>query len=74
MQVNWKQDGNEVTVRFIDHGIPFDPLEEREPDQKAAAEEQPVGGPGIFLVREKMDDVEYEYRNGKNILTIRKRV
>lgn len=74
VQVNWKQDGNEVTVRFIDHGIPFDPLEERETDRTAAAEDRAIGGPGFSLVREKMDDVEYEYRNGRNILTIRKRI
>ncbi len=74
VQVSWEQEGNEVTIRFIDHGIPFDPLEERKPDLKAAPEERPIGGLGIFLVKEKMDDVEYEYRSGRNILTIRKKI
>ncbi len=72
--VTMKQEGDVLTLQFIDHGIPFDPLKQKTPDIKAAAREREIGGLGIFLVREKMDDVQYDYQNGKNILTMKKRI
>ena len=62
-----------VILRFIDDGMPFDPLEKEEPDTTLSVEERPIGGLGIFLVRKTMDEVGYEYRDGKNILQIKKR-
>ena len=61
-----------VSISFQDEGKPFNPLESGEPDVTLSARERKVGGLGIFLVRKSMDDVLYEYRDGKNILTIRK--
>ena len=61
-----------VSISFQDEGKPFNPLESGEPDVTLSARERKVGGLGIFLVRKCMDDVLYEYRDGKNILTIRK--
>ena len=61
-----------VSISFQDEGKPFNPLESGEPDVTLPARERKVGGLGIFLVRKSMDDVRYEYRDGKNILTIRK--
>ena len=61
-----------VSISFQDEGKPFNPLESGEPDVTLSARERRVGGLGIFLVRKSMDDVRYEYRDGKNILTIRK--
>lgn len=61
-----------VSISFQDEGKPFNPLERGEPDVTLSARERKVGGLGIFLVRKSMDDVQYEYRDGKNILTIRK--
>ena len=57
----------EVTITFIDNGIPFNPLEKSNPDTHLSAEERPIGGLGIFLVKKSMDLVEYEYKNGQNI-------
>ena len=62
----------EVTITFIDNGIPFNPLEKSNPDTHLSAEERPIGGLGIFLVKKSMDLVEYEYKNGQNILKIKK--
>ena len=64
----------EVTITFIDNGIPFNPLEKSNPDTHLSAEERPIGGLGIFLVRKSMDLVEYEYKNGQNILKIKKKI
>ena len=61
-----------VNLTFIDQGKPFDPLSAREPDVTAGAEERPIGGLGVFLVKKTMDDVHYEYKDGKNVLHIRK--
>ena len=61
-----------VTITFVDHGVPYDPLSRETPDIHASAEERDVGGLGIFMTKELMDDVSYEYRNGQNILTLKK--
>ena len=61
-----------VVITFIDHGVPFDPLKKSDPDITKSAEEREIGGLGIMLVKKTMDEVKYEYRDGKNILTIRK--
>lgn len=64
----------EVTITFIDNGVPFNPLEKSNPDTHLSAEERPIGGLGIFLVKKSMDMVEYEYKNGQNILKIKKNI
>ena len=61
-----------VRITFIDHGKPYDPLTREDPDVALSAEERQAGGLGIFLVKKAMDDVRYEYRDGQNILTVRK--
>lgn len=66
--------GRAITVTFIDRGKPFDPLSAKAPDITASAEDRAIGGLGIFLVRKTMDDVRYEYRDGQNILQIKKHI
>lgn len=61
-----------VVITFIDHGVPYDPLKTAEPDISLSAEERAIGGLGIFLVKKTMDEITYEYKNGQNILRIRK--
>lgn len=61
-----------VVITFIDHGIPYDPLKTAEPDITLSAEERTIGGLGIFMVKKTMDEITYEYKNGQNILRIRK--
>ncbi len=63
-----------VTIRFLDRGKPFNPLDREDVDVTASAESREIGGLGIFLVKKNMDDVEYSYEDGKNILTIRKKL
>ena len=63
-----------VIITFIDHGVPFNPLEQAQPDIHASAEDRPIGGLGIFLVKKSMNMVEYTYKNGQNILTIKKTI
>lgn len=61
-----------VTITFIDRGVPYDPLAKADPDLSASAQERTVGGLGIFLTKKLMDDVVYEYRGGRNVLTLKK--
>jgi len=61
-----------VLITFIDHGVPYDPLARDDPDVTLSAEERKIGGLGIFMTKKLMDDVAYEYRDGQNILTLRK--
>ena len=61
-----------VTITFVDHGKPYDPLSRDDPDVTLAADARPIGGLGIFMTKQLMDDVAYEYRDGMNILTLKK--
>ncbi len=61
-----------VTIQFLDSGKPFDPLAKPDADTTLSAEERSIGGLGILMVKKSMDDVDYTYEDGKNILTIRK--
>ena len=59
-----------VEITFADSGIPFDPLMKPDPDVTQSADERQIGGLGIYMVKKSMDDVRYEYHEGKNIFTI----
>ena len=61
-----------VTITFIDRGIPYDPLKKEDPDITLSANERSIGGLGIFLTKKIADNISYEYKNGQNILKIRK--
>ena len=61
-----------VVITFMDQGIPYDPLKRTDPDVTLPIEERQTGGLGVYMVKKTMDDVSYEYRDGKNILKIRK--
>ncbi|MBO4676328.1 MAG: anti-sigma factor antagonist [Oscillospiraceae bacterium] len=74
VRVEVSDDPVTVTITFVDHGVPYDPLAKPDPDVALPAGERPVGGLGIFLTKKLMDDVSYEYRNGQNILTLKKKL
>ena len=61
-----------VAISFTDSGKPYNPLEKENPDVTLSAKEREIGGLGIFLTKKVMDDVLYEYKDGKNILTLKK--
>ena len=63
-----------VVITFIDNGVPYDPLKTKEPDITLSAEERMIGGLGIYMVKKTMDDIAYEYREGQNILSIKKSI
>ena len=74
VQFNYDESDRSVLLTFTDEGVPFDPLQQEDPDTTLPAEEREIGGLGIFLVRKTMDEVGYVREDGKNILRIRKKI
>ena len=70
VQLNMDGTGETLTFTLIDEGEPFDPTTLDEPDTNLSAEERPVGGLGVFLVKQIMDEVRYERQGNRNILTM----
>ena len=66
--------GEDLIVCVEDHGSAFDPTAQQDPDITLCAEERPVGGLGIFLIKKLMDEVSYERREGKNLFIMKKRI
>lgn len=62
-----------ITLELQDWGKPYNPLEREDPDITLSAEERQVGGLGIYMVRNMMDGVTYEYKDGKNCLKMWKK-
>ena len=61
-------------MEFIDDGIQFNPIESESPDSPDTIDEAEIGGLGIHLVKNLTDELNYEYENNENHLTIIKKV
>jgi len=61
-----------LEITLTDSGKPFDPTVSPDPDISLSAEDRPIGGLGIFLIRKLMDTVDYQRKNEQNILTLSK--
>ncbi len=70
--VQMSDNPSSVSITFIDHGVPYNPLAKIDPDVHAEASDRPIGGLGIYMTKKMMDDVTYEYKDGQNILTLKK--
>ncbi len=69
-----RQKPRELKVTFMDRGMPYNPLEHEDPDISAPIEERQIGGNGILMAKKMMDDIQYEFRDGANVLTVRKQI
>lgn len=72
IQIEMEDNPPKITLTFIDQGIPYNPLESKDPDITLDIEDREIGGLGIFLVKKNMDELSYEYVDGQNILTMKK--
>lgn len=73
LQVKMDKVDDQLVVQIVDQGVPFDPTtESKTPDITLSVEERPIGGLGIFLIKEMMDVVEYERQGDSNVLTLKK--
>ena len=64
----------ELMMIFRDRGIPYDPTKAESPDLSLPAAEREVGGLGIYMTKQLVDKVSYEYHDGQNILTLLRRL
>ncbi len=80
-----KKMGQEITIEaqksddmlvftITDQGVEFDPTKAPEADVTLSAEERPVGGLGIFLIKKIMNEVEYQRVDGTNVFTLKKKI
>ena len=74
VEILFDRTDDDLKITFIDSGKPYDPLAKPDPDTTLSAELRQIGGLGIFLVKKYMDDVAYEYRDGKNIFSMIKKL
>ena len=74
IETNFKIKGNELIISLVDDGQPYDPTLKADPDITLSAEERPVGGLGIFLIKKIMDKVEYQRKTNKNFLILTKNI
>ena len=72
LDVEIEKTDNRIIIRFMDGGMPFNPLEHKKPDTSQSWKLRPIGGLGILLVTKKMDAIHYDYVENKNVLTIEK--
>jgi serine/threonine-protein kinase RsbW len=63
-----------IRLEITDEGMPFNPLTVPDPDIDADLDHREAGGLGIYFVKTIMDELEYEFRDGRNVLTITKMV
>ena len=69
-----RMDESVIVVEITDDARPFEPSEVPQPDTGASLEDRPLGGLGIFLVREMMDSFQYRRSQGHNIVTLTKEI
>ncbi len=74
VQLEVSEEPAAVVLTFVDRGVPYNPLSRDDPDVALPADKREIGGLGIFLTKKLMDDVSYEYRDGRNILTLKKKL
>ena len=70
--MEFEENPSAVLMTFIDGGRPYDPLKQTDPDTTLDIDEREIGGLGIFLVKKNVDEISYEYADGKNILRMKK--
>ncbi len=71
IEIRLSTDGGSLTIEFIDEASPFDPLHDTPPpDTSAGIEDRPVGGLGVFLVKEMMDEATYAREENRNRITL----
>jgi anti-sigma regulatory factor (Ser/Thr protein kinase) len=65
---------DKLVFTITDYGDEFDPTKIENPDITLSTEERPLGGLGIFLIKQLMDEMEYKRANGKNVLIMSKKI
>lgn len=72
VQYEIQQEEKKIMVRFLDQGIPYNPLKRQDPEIQLDSSHRKIGGLGVYIVKKSMDHVSYLYKDHTNILTIEK--
>ena len=67
-----KEEPLTISLTFIDSGVPYNPLEKSDPDVNLSADDRQIGGLGIFLTKNLVDDMSYQFIDGQNVLELTK--
>ncbi|MCK9578993.1 MAG: ATP-binding protein [Methanoregula sp.] len=73
IRVSCQVSSNAAEIQIADAAPPFDPLSIPEPDLDGDVTERRIGGLGVHLIRQVMDDFSYRYENGENVLILTKK-
>ena len=74
LSVSARKSSGKIIIKIVDNARAFDPTATAAPDTTLDADERPIGGLGIYLIRQIMDTVNYERIDNQNILTITKKL
>lgn len=74
VDISLVKEGGELIVTLVDHGIAFDPTLRKDPDITLSAEDRPIGGLGIFLIKKIMDEVSYQRVDDRNVFVMKKKI
>jgi anti-sigma regulatory factor (Ser/Thr protein kinase) len=74
MHIKLSLKDSQLTIIMRDNGGLFNPLEMESPNINLGIVERPIGGLGIYLVQTWADELEYQYENGENIVTLKKNI
>jgi len=74
IEIKLELTGKRLTVTIIDDGVPFNPLSRAIPDTSLGIEEREVGGLGIHIVRNLVDEIRYQRNINRNVLTLIKKI
>ena len=74
VEVDLQVSDGALVVTVTDFGIPFNPLDAPPVDTSIPLEQKPIGGLGVHLMRQFMDDLIYTRDSGRNVLRMTKRL
>lgn len=74
IELRFTWEAGTVSILLRDWGKPFDPTAKEDPDITLSVDDRPIGGLGIFMVKQLMDEVHYERVGSSNLLTLQKRI
>lgn len=74
IRISMELEDGVLTIVLTDTGLPFDPTAREDPDVSLSAEERPIGGLGIFLIKKMMDEVVYRRKDDANVFIMSKKL
>ncbi len=70
IDVTLNKSGNNIVFEFKDEGIEYNPLKKPDPDITLPPEDRPIGGLGIYMVKNLVDEIYYKRESNNNVLTL----